>query len=155
MNSDQSFAKRLGCGSVSLLLVATGSLATMQSARAGGLSEASGASVSASVALPAVLVIGTASMLRDAGRVSVAGIRAVGKVTHITLRAIGSGIETVVEVSTDALKGIAIGVGAVLVVTVVGTGFLLSAAGEALLMVGDGSGSHLLHHSRATRSEHR
>lgn len=147
--------QRIGCGAASVMLIATTSLTVMQPAQAGGLSEASRASLAASVALPAVLVLGTASMLRDAGQVSVAGLRAVGKVTRITLRAIGSGVETVVEVSTDALKGAAIVVGSVLVVTVAGAGLLLSVAGEALLFIADSDSSHLLHRSSATTGGHR
>lgn len=151
MNIHHRLALRIGTGSLSCILAATTTFAVTQPVHAGGLSEASRASLGASIALPAVLVLGTASMLRDAGQVSVAGLRAVGRVTVITLKTLGSGIETAVEVSTDALKGVVLGVGSVLVVTVVAGGLLLSAAGHGLLFVSDGSGSHLLHRSPATR----
>lgn len=152
MNTNYRLSKRITSGSMSIILVASSTLTVIQPVQAGRLSEASRASVGASLALPAVLVLGTASMLRDAGHVSVAGLRAAGRMTVITLKAIGSGIETVVEVSTDALKGVAITVGVVLVVTTVATGLVLSAAGQGLLFVSDGAGSHLLHRSPASRS---
>jgi hypothetical protein len=152
MKISKRLTQRIGSGSMSFILAATTTLAAIQPVHAGGPSEASAASLGASVALPAVLVLGTASMLRDAGQVSVAGLRAAGRVTVITLKAVGSGIETAIEVSTDALKGVAISVGAVLVVTTVATGLVLSAAGQGLLFVGDGAGSHLLHRSPANRN---
>jgi hypothetical protein len=120
-------------------------------ARAGGTSDLSRASVNASVAVPAALVIGSTQMLKDAGRVSVTGIRTIGKVTTLTLRAVGSAIEFTIEVTAKGVEGIAIATGTVLKSVAVAGGVVLMLGASALLYIPHEIGNNLLHHSRASR----
>ncbi|MBL8510970.1 MAG: hypothetical protein JNM52_04925 [Betaproteobacteria bacterium] len=116
---------------------------------ANSLSEASRASINASLAIPVTLVSGTAQVLKDAGQLSVTGIKTVGQVSTVTLRALGKGVEASVQISSKALEGLSVGVGTVLVATVFATGVLLVAAGKAVMFIPNEVGRGLLHHSRA------
>ena len=122
---------------------------TVCSAQAKGLSEASTASLDSSIAIPVGLVVGGAQLFRDAGQLSVAGVKTVGNVSVIALRAVVSGAEASVQISSKALEGSAIVAGAVVTTTVSATGMLLVFAGSALIFVPNEIGASLLHHSRA------
>ena len=118
-------------------------------AQANSITDASRASINASIAIPVTLVDGSAQMFKDAGQLSVTGVKTVGNVSVITLRGVASGAEASVQISSKAIEGSAIGVGVVLHATVSATGVLLVSAGKALMFLPNEMGKSLLHHSRA------
>lgn len=118
-------------------------------AHANSITDASRASIDASIAIPVTLIHGTSQFFRDAGQLSVTGVKTVGNVSVIALRGVANGAEASVQVSSKVIEGSAIGVGVVLQTTVSATGVLLMAAGNALMFVPNEVGKSLLHHSRA------
>lgn len=124
-------------------------LICVASVYANSTTDASRASINASVAIPVTLVAGTSQFFRDAGQLSVTGVKTVGNVSVITLRGLANGTEASVQVSSKAIEGSAVGVGVVLQATVSATGVMLVSAGKALMFVPNEVGKSLLHHSRA------
>ena len=118
-------------------------------AHANSVTDPSRASIDASIAIPVTLIDGSAHFFKDAGQLSVTGIKTVGNVSVITLRGLAGGVEASVQVSSKAIEGSAIGIGVVLQSTVSATGVLLVSAGKALMFVPNEIGKSLLHHSRA------
>lgn len=118
-------------------------------AHANSVTDPSRASIDASIAIPVTLINGTAHFFKDAGQLSVTGVKTVGHVSVITLRGLAGGAEASVQVSSKAIEGSAIGIGVVLQSTVSATGVLLVSAGKALMFVPNEVGKSLLHHSRA------
>lgn len=116
---------------------------------AGSLSEASRASLNASVAVPVTMVRGTAQMFKDAGRFSVTGVKTVGEVSTVSLRGLATGAEASVQFTGKAIEGSAITVGTVLQSSVTATGVILVGAGRALMFVPNEVGTALMHRSRA------
>lgn len=116
---------------------------------ANSLTDPSRASINASIAIPVTLVDGAAQLFKDAGQLSVTGVKTVGNVSVITLRGLAGGAEASVEISSKVIEGSAIGVGMVLQTTVSVAGVLLVSAGKALMFVPNEMGKSLLHHSRA------
>lgn len=112
-------------------------------------SEASRASLNASVAIPVALVQGTGQMFRDAGRFSVTGVKTAGNVSTLTMRSLADGAEASVQFSARAIEGSAVGAGVVLQASVSATGTLLVSAGRAVMFIPNEVGQALLHHSRA------
>jgi hypothetical protein len=123
--------------------------APASTASASSPSDASRASLNASMAVPATLVQGGAQFFRDAGKLSVTGVKTVGNMTVYTLRGAASGAEASVQASARGIEGSAIAVGSVLEGTVFATGTLLVSAGKVLMFVPNELGRSLLHHSRA------
>ncbi len=119
------------------------------SVHANSTTDASRVSINASVAIPVTLVAGTSQFFKDAGQLSVTGVKTVGNVSVITLRGLANGTEASVQVSSKAIEGSAVGVGVVLQATVSATGVMLVSAGKALMFVPNEVGKSLLHHSRA------
>lgn len=113
-------------------------------------------------ALPVASVVGAASVGAAAVSVvpvalSVAGATLVVKVVEITasgmvyvLERVSDGAQASVQVSGRAASGVSMGVGTVVVVSVIGTGVLLSAAGEVLAFIPNELGRALLHNERIT-----
>ena len=134
-------ATLVGCTVAASLLFA---MAT----HANSVTDPSRASINASVAIPVTLVDGSAQLFKDAGQLSVTGVKTVGNVSIITLRGLAGGAEASVQVSSKAIEGSAIGVGMALQATVSVTGVLLVSAGKALMFVPNEMGKSLLHHSR-------
>lgn len=119
------------------------------SANANSVTDPSRASIDASIAIPVTLINGSAQFFKDAGQLSVTGVKTVGHVSVISLRGLAGGAEASVQVSSKAIEGSAIGIGVVLQATVSATGVLLISAGKALMFVPNEVGKSLLHHSRA------
>jgi hypothetical protein len=147
MNKRPLAAKKLRAVVTRFALAAT--LGCTIGAHADSVTDASRASIDASVAIPVTLVAGTAQFFRDAGQLSVTGVKTVGNVSTVTLRGLANGAEASVQVSSKAIEGSAIGVGVVLQATVSATGALLVSGGKALMFVPNEVGKSLLHHSRA------
>ena len=118
-------------------------------AHANSVPDPSRASIDASIAIPVTLIDGSVHFFKDAGQLSVTGVKTVGNVSVITLRGLAGGVEASVQVSSKAIEGSAIGIGVVLQSTVSATGVLLVSAGKALMFVPNEIGKSLLHHSRA------
>ncbi len=118
-------------------------------AHANSITDASRASINASIAIPVTLIEGSAQFFKDAGQLSVTGVKTVGNVSVVTLRGLASGAEASVQVSSKAIEGSAVAAGVVLQATVSATGVLLVSAGKALMFVPNEVGMALLHHSRA------
>ncbi len=143
MKTTNQRIKQIGALSLAITLVAT------TTANAGGLSDASRASIDASIAIPVTLVRGSMQLFKDAGQFSVTGIKTVGNVSTIALRGVASGVEASVQISAKALEGSAIAAGVVVQAVLSGAGILLVAAGKALMFLPNEIGQSLLHHSRA------
>lgn len=116
---------------------------------ANSTTDASRASINASIAIPVTLIDGSTQFFKDAGQLSVTLVKTAGNVSTITLRSLASGTEASVQVSSKAIEGSAIAAGVVLETTVSATGTLLIASGKALMFVPNEMGKSLLHHSRA------
>ena len=129
--------------------VLTTLLACIATAHANSTTDPSRASINASIAIPVTLVAGTSQFFKDAGRLSVTGVKTAGDVSVITFRGLANGAEASVQVSSKMIEGSAVGVGVVLQATVSATGTLLVSAGKALMFIPNEMGKSLLHHSRA------
>ena len=129
--------------------VLTTLLACIASAHANSTTDPSRASINASIAIPVTLIAGTSQFFKDAGRLSVTGVKTAGDVSVITFRGLANGAEASVQVSSKVIEGSAVGVGVVLQATVSATGTLLVSAGKALMFIPNEMGKSLLHHSRA------
>ncbi|MCY1531623.1 hypothetical protein D9M68_668540 [compost metagenome] len=113
-------------------------------------------------ALPVASVVGAASVGAAAVSVvpvafSVAGATLVVKAVEVTasgtvyvLERVSDGARASVEVSGRAVSAVSTGVGTAVVVSVIGTGVLLSAAGEVLAFIPNELGRALLHNERIT-----
>ena len=124
-------------------------LACIASAHANSTTDPSRASINASIAIPVTIIAGTSQFFKDAGRLSVTGVKTAGDVSVITFRGLANGAEASVQVSSKMIEGSAVGVGVVLQATVSATGTLLVSAGKALMFIPNEMGKSLLHHSRA------
>ena len=112
-------------------------------------------------ALPVASVVGTASAASAVSVVplalSVAGAVLVVKAVEVTARGTvylleraSDGARASVEMAGRAASGVVIGVGSVLVVSVMSTGVVLSAAGEVLAFIPNEIGKALLYNERIT-----
>jgi hypothetical protein len=130
-----------------------------------GLSGPARAQSEASVALsalPVASVVVTASTAAAAVSVvpvalSVAGAVVVVKAVEITARGTvyvleraSDGARASVEVGARSVSAVSVGVGTALTVSVIGTGVLLSAAGEVIAFIPNELGRALLHNERVT-----
>ena len=71
--------------------------------------------------------------------------------TVLALERVSDGAQASIELSGRVASELAIGVGAVVTVSVIATGVVLSAAGEALAFVPNEAGRALLHNEQVTR----
>lgn len=101
------------------------------------------ASAVALSALPVALSMSGAVLVVKAVEVSARG-------TVIVLERASDGARASVELSGRAASGVAASVGTAVVVSVTGTGVLLSAAGEVLCFIPNELGRALLHNERIT-----
>ena len=113
-------------------------------------------------ALPVASVVVTASTAAAAVSVvpvalSVAGAVVVVKAVEVTARGTvyvleraSDGARASVEVGARAASAVSVGVGTALAVSVIGTGVLLSAAGEVIAFIPNELGRALLHNERIT-----
>jgi hypothetical protein len=110
----------------------------------GGASVA-GASAGAVLAVPAALSVGGVVL-------TVAAVESTARGTVYLLTRASDGAQVSVEVAgravSGAARGVAASVGAAVLVTVVSTGVVLSAAGEVLAYVPNALGRALLHNER-------
>lgn len=101
------------------------------------------ASAVALSALPVALAASGAVLVVKTVEVSARG-------TVLVLERVSDGARASVELSGRAASGVAASVGTTVVVSVIGTGVLLSAAGEVLCFIPNELGRALLHNERIT-----
>jgi hypothetical protein len=70
--------------------------------------------------------------------------------TVYVLERVSDGARASVEVGARGVSAVSVGVGAALTVSVIGTGVLLSAAGEVIAFIPNELGRALLHNERIT-----
>ena len=108
------------------------------SARSSGAASATAGAV---VALPVALSVGGAVLTVKAVQASATG-------TVIVLERASDGAQASIELTGRAASTAAYGVGTVVACSVIGTGVILSAAGEVLAFVPNALGRALLHNER-------
>jgi hypothetical protein len=100
--------------------------------------------VAVSVAAPAMLLLGGAALTVVAVQVSATG-------TVWVLERASDGARATLEFSGRAAGASLAAVGTTVLVTALGTGWLISAAGQAIAFVPNAIGASLLHNERVTR----
>lgn len=108
-----------------------------------GVAGSAAAGAVAVSALPVALTVSGAVLVVKAVEVSARG-------TLIVLERASDGAQASVELSGRAASGVAASVGTAVAVSVIGTGVLLSAAGEVLCFIPNELGRALLHNERIT-----
>ena len=102
-----------------------------------------GAAASAAVAIPAALAVSGAVLIVKTIEVSARG-------TFFVLERASDGAVVSLQVSGRLGESVVIGVGTEVVVTVISTGAVLSAAGQAFTFFPNATGRNLLHNERVT-----
>ncbi|TXH77270.1 MAG: hypothetical protein E6Q88_02070 [Lysobacteraceae bacterium] len=100
-------------------------------AQSEALGRQSQASLAASVEVPVVVV----GALAEGAKFMVSGVQLSGGAVAVTVSAVGVGASFVVYLAAETAAGLAIAAGMAVEVIAVGTGWLLSAGGEALCFV--------------------
>jgi hypothetical protein len=129
------------------VLALTLGLAGAVEARAGSSSELSEASlvpVAISVALPVMLVAGVGSIV-------VTGVEASAEGTVWVVENVADGVKGSICFAGRVIDAAAIAVGTVVVVTVVATGMVLSAAGHVIAFIPNEIGKTLSYNQRVSR----
>ena len=108
------------------------------------ISEESLVPVAISVALPVVLVAG-------AGSIVVTGVQASADGVVWFVESAADGVKGSIRFAADAVTASAVVVGTVVVVTVIGTGMLLSAAGHVIAFIPNEIGRSLSYNERVSR----
>lgn len=106
-----------------------------------GTASVAGGAVSTAVALPAALLVSGAVLTVKAVEVSARG-------TVIVLQSASDAATVSVQVASAAAGGLALSVGATVTTTVIASGVVLSAAGEAIAFIPNAIGRALLHNER-------
>ncbi len=106
-----------------------------------GSATVAGAAASAVVAVPAVLLVSGAVLTVKAVEVSARG-------TVIVLERASDGAVASIELGAAAGAGLALSAGAAVTTTVIASGVILSAAGEALCFIPNAIGRALLYNER-------
>jgi len=120
-------------------------------ARAHGPSDASEASA-LSIAVPvAVSVAGPVLLLSGAAALTVVSVQASAIGTVWVLERASDGARCVLRFGAQAAGGASVAVGTLVTATVLSTGWLLSAAGEAIAFIPNEIGASLLYNERITR----
>lgn len=120
---------------------ASAALSLLPVASVVGAASAVGASATAVVAVPAALSVGGSVLTVIAVEASVDG-------TVYLLERASDGARASVKVMGRATRGVSVVAGTAVVVSVIGTGVVLSAAGEVLAFVPNAVGRALLHNER-------
>lgn len=126
-------------------LACAGSQAAGHGAGAGQSSAASQASAN----LSAVVVAGSILTVAAAGSVVVTSVRAVGDGVELVLENAIDASRATVRLSGRALAGVSLAAGTSLGLVAASTGYVLVMSGRALAFLPNEAGKALLHHSRA------
>ncbi|MEL1263585.1 hypothetical protein [Pseudoxanthomonas putridarboris] len=126
---------RLIARSLTLALIAALSTPAWSAPQSDGASRHSQASLAASVEVPVAVVHalghGASAVVSGVG----ASVGAVAGSVAVTVSVVGVGASFVVYLSVEAIRRLGIVVGTALSVAVVATGWIISAAGEALCFI--------------------
>lgn len=106
-----------------------------------GTASVAGAAASAVVAVPVALSVGGAAL-------TVVAVEASAESTVYLLERASDGARASVRLAGHAVQGSAIAVGTVITVGVIGSGVVLSAAGEMIAFIPTAIGRALLHNER-------
>ena len=110
------------------------------------------AAASALSALPvAVVVAAPVALLSGGAQLSVVAVEASAESTVWVLQRASDGARASVRLAGQAAGGASLAAGTVVTVTALGTGLLLSAAGQALAFVPNAVGAALMHNERVTK----
>lgn len=135
-----------------MCLALTSAPARAQSEASAALSLLPVASVVASASVGAAAISVLPVALSTAGAVLVVKtVESTARGTVYVLERASDGARASVEVAGRAASGVLIGVGTTVAVSVIGTGVLLSAAGEVLAFIPNELGRALLHNERVTQ----
>ena len=103
-------------------------------------------------ALPIAVSVAAPVMVLSAGAMlTVVAVEATSAGTVWVLERASDGARSSLQLSSRAAGAISVGVGSVVVVTAMSTGWLLSAAGHAIAFIPNQLGAALLHNERITR----
>lgn len=124
-------------------------------------SEAAALSTLSALPLASVIISGAAASgtaLAMPVALSTAGAVLVVKLVEVSARGTvyvleraSDGVRTSVEITSSAVSGTALSVGTLVTVSVIGSGVVLSAAGEAIAFLPNALGRALLHNERLTQ----
>ncbi len=136
---------------ISVLTAATLALTAGGAARAhGGPSDAS----AALSAVPVAISVVAPSVVLSAGATFVVvAIESTARGTVWVLERASDGARISVEFSGKVVAGAATSIGTAVVVTAISTGYVLSAAGEAIAFIPNEIGASLLHNERVTHRD--
>ncbi|MDP9901226.1 hypothetical protein [Variovorax ginsengisoli] len=122
---------------------ASAALSLMPVASVVGSAAAAGTAASAVVALPVALSVGGAML-------TVVAVEASAEGTVYLLERVSDGARASIRVSGRAAQGVSTLAGTAVLVSVIGTGVVLSAAGEVLAFIPNAIGRALLHNEKLT-----
>lgn len=113
----------------------------------GGPSDASAALSAVPVA---VSVVAPAAVLSAGAVLTVVAVESTARGTVWVLKRASDGVKVSVEFAGKVVGGAALSVGTAVTVSAIGTGMVLSAAGEAIAFIPNEIGASLLHNERLT-----
>jgi hypothetical protein len=138
-----SFRRRIGHAACAVLIAGTFANAYAQS----GVSE-----ISALSALPIAVSVTAPVMLLSAGAVlTVVTVEASAVGSVWILERASDGARATLRLSAQAVGGLSVAAGTVVVVTAMSTGWVLSVASEAIAFIPNELGAALLYNERVTR----
>jgi hypothetical protein len=112
---------------------------------------ADASAASALSALPvAVVLVAPVALLSGGAQLSVVAVQASAEGTVWVLHRASDGARATVRLAGQAAGGASVAAGTVVTVTALGTGLLLSAAGQALAFVPNAVGAALMHNERVS-----
>lgn len=120
-----------------------GNLSTNSSQASAASMVAVGSAAGASIAVPALLLSGAASL-------TVVAVEASAQGTVWVLERASDGARASLPVAANVVGGLSVATGTVLTVTALGTGWVLSTAGRAVAFIANESGAALFHNERIT-----
>jgi hypothetical protein len=134
----------------SIRRIAAAALLALNLATAQAQSEAS--AVSALSALPIAISLAAPALVLSAGvSLTVVAVQASALGTVWILERASDGARITLRLSAQAAAGLSAAAGTVVTVSVIGTGWVLSVAGEALAMIPNEIGAALLYNERISR----
>lgn len=116
------------------------------------LAQSGGSELSALSALPVALSIAApVGLLTSGAKLSVAAIETASGATVWVLENASDGARASVTLSGQVAGGVSLAVGTAVAIVAVGSGWILSAAGQAVAFIPNEIGKALLHNERITR----
>lgn len=108
-------------------------------------------SVTAVSATGAALSVAPSALLVAGATLAVVSVEVVGGVTVWVLERVSDGVRISLRTTGQVAKGIVVSAGTVVAVSVIGTGVVLSAAGEVIAFIPNEIGKALLHNEQVSR----